>query len=106
MRTRLLLLAWVGLMITGTASACELLEQREIEVGTSKGIAGRCSNNDTSIQCIADGEGADRFSCDGIEGSYSGPDLQQLIATTCGCAAGADDSAQQLQQQELGDSPE
>ena len=91
----------LGLLYAGSAHACDIEQKREIQVGTSKGVAGVCSNNTAPIRCINDGQGAERFSCNGPEGNFSGPNLQPLIATTCGCAAASNDSAAEQLQQEI-----
>ncbi len=104
MRNGILIFCWIGLMNAGWAVACDIENKREISVGASKGVAGDCSNNGSSIQCINDGEGADSFTCYGPEGNFSGPDLQALISTTCGCGADNEDGAKEQLQQELGNS--
>jgi hypothetical protein len=97
-----LMFCWIGLMNAGWAVACDIENKREISVGVSKGVSGECSNNASSIQCIDDGEGADRFTCDGPEGSFSGPDLLALISTACGCGADQNEGSTDQLQQELG----
>lgn len=104
MRKGILMFCWIGLLNAGSALACDIESKREIEVGVSKGIAGKCSNNGMSIQCLDDGEGAGRFNCDGPEGDFSGPNLLALISTACGCAADQDDDTTDQLQQELGNS--
>jgi hypothetical protein len=104
MRKGILLFCWIGLMHAGFAMACDIENKREIEVGVSKGVAGECSNNGMSIQCLSEGEGAGRFNCDGPEGNFSGPDLQALISSACGCGADQVDGAAEQLHQELGNS--
>jgi hypothetical protein len=104
MRKGLVLLCFIGLLNAGSAAACDLVNKREIQVGTSEGIAGECSNNTATVQCISDGEGANRWNCDGPEGSFNGPNLQTLISTACGCGANPNDEAKEQLQQELGES--
>ncbi len=100
MKKYIVLVCLMGLLPAVSAAACDLENKREIQVGTNEGIAGVCSNNAAPIQCISDGQGEGRFNCNGPEGSFSGPNLQALIATTCGCGATPDnDAAEQLQQE-------
>lgn len=104
MRKRVLVICWIALVNTGVAVACDIENKHEIHVGGSAGVAGKCSNNGHSIQCLSDTEGADSFTCNGPEGSFDGPGLQALISTACGCGAGQDDGPTDQLQQELGDS--
>tara|TARA_R110002072_G_scaffold136682_1_gene279190 strand:+ start:180 stop:500 length:321 start_codon:yes stop_codon:yes gene_type:complete len=102
MKKSLLLFGLLGLLNAGSAAACDIDNKREIQVGNNNGVAGECSNNGAPIQCINDGQGAGRFNCDGPEGSYSGPNLQALISTTCGCSANSgndNDASEQLQEE-------
>ena len=75
------------------AAACDLANKREIQMGTSEGIAAECSHNAAPIQCINGGKGAERWNCDGPEGDFSGPNLQALIATICGCGPNPNNEA-------------
>lgn len=106
MRIFLVVFCWIGLVNTGLAVACDIENKQEIQVGVSAGIAGVCSNNGNSIQCLSEGEGTDRLTCNGPEGSFNGPDLQALISTACGCGAEQYDGATEQIDQELGDSQE
>ncbi len=103
MKKSIALLCVLALLQTGTAVACELVNKRTIQVGTSEGVAGECANNGAPVQCINNGEGAGRFSCDGPQGGFSGPNLQALIVTACGCSAADEDDASQQLQQEMDD---
>ena len=104
MRNGILVFCWIGLLNAGLAVACDIENKQEIEVGGNSGVAGECSNNGKSIQCLNEGRGADRFTCNGPQGSFSGPDLRALIATTCGCGANQEGGASEQLQQELEDS--
>jgi hypothetical protein len=65
------------------AQACEIENPVKTELGVSKGVAGRCSNNGLEITCnFKDGEG---WTCDGPEGSYSGVDMLITAGYACGC---------------------
>ncbi|MEZ5572047.1 MAG: hypothetical protein R3E64_08495 [Halioglobus sp.] len=101
MRNYFYLLSFMAILGAGSAAACDIEDKQEIQVGASEGIAGKCSNNSAPVQCISDASGADRFSCDGIEGTFNGPNLKQLIAAACGCGANSDDSASEQLNQEL-----
>ena len=103
MKKRIMLLCFIGLLNSGFTFACDIDNRHEIQVGTSEGIAGECSNNAAPVQCISDGEGADRIHCDGPEGTFSGPNLEALIATACGCSASSNTDAAQQMQQEMGE---
>lgn len=96
-----LLYCLAGLFSAGPALACDIVNKREISVGVSTGVAGECPNNGGSIQCISDEEGSEGLTCNGPEGSYSGSDLPDLIATACGCGANADDNPGDQIEQEL-----
>ncbi|CAA0100949.1 Uncharacterised protein [Halioglobus japonicus] len=101
MRNVILLLCAFALPSAGAAAACDLENKREIQVGASTGVAGECSNTGATVRCISDGENTQRLNCDGPEGTFSGPNLQTLIATACGCSASSEDDnevAEQLQQ--------
>lgn len=90
----------LGLLGATSAVACDILDKREIHVGGSEGVAGKCSNNSHTVECIRENEGADKFTCNGPEGSYDGSDLKALIATACGCGAGpAGDASDQLDEE-------
>ena len=89
----------IGLLNVGPAVACDILNKREVQIGVSKGIAGKCSNNGEPIQCL--NEGADRLSCSGPEGSFNGSQLQELISTACGCTAHTDHGAREQLRREL-----
>ena len=104
MRKGILMFCSIGLLNAGIVQACDIENKREIEVGVSNGVAGECSNSGDSIQCLIEGEGADRFTCNGPEGNFSGPDLLALISTACGCGADPDDGAAEQLEQELGNS--
>jgi hypothetical protein len=104
MRKSILVFCCIGLLNTGLAMACSIENRQEIEVGISEGVAGECSNNGNSIQCLSEGEGADRFTCNGPQGNFSGPDLQALISTACGCPAEQEGGAAEQLRQELEDS--
>ena len=104
MRKGFVLCCLISLLNTASAVACDIVNKREIDVGGSKGVAGKCSNSGKPIQCISEGEQADRLSCNGPEGNFSGPDLQALISTACGCGASSDDGATEQLRQDLGDS--
>lgn len=101
MRKGFLLFGLIGLLNAGLAVACYIENKREIHVGVSAGVAGECSNNGSPIQCISEGEGADRLNCNGPEGSFSGSDLHVLISTACGCGSNQDDGATEQLRQEL-----
>ena len=85
MKQGLLTFGIAALLSSAPALACDILEKREIQIGVSQGIEGRCSNNNRPIQCIS--EGPDLLSCRGPEGSFEGYQLQSLIASACGCGA-------------------
>ena len=104
MRKGFVLFCLAALLNTAPAVACDMLDEREIHVGSSKGVAGKCSNNGKDIQCISEISQPDRLSCNGPEGIFSGPHLQALISTACGCGASSDDGAAEQLGQELGDS--
>lgn len=86
-----------------SAAACDIVDKREIHVGGSEGVAGKCSNNSHAVQCIRENEGADKFTCNGPEGSYDGSDLKTLIGTACGCGAGPAGEASDQLEEELQD---
>jgi hypothetical protein len=90
----------IGLLHAGSAFACDILNKQKIQVGVSEGVAGQCSNNGKPIQCLS--KGADRLTCNGPEGGFNGSNLQQLIATACGCTAKRDHGATEQLRQELG----
>jgi len=69
----------------GIAHACSILDQKKVQIGTSDGIEGVCSNNGLSISCEVSDE--DEISCDGPGGSYSGFDLNSVIYSACGCSS-------------------
>lgn len=101
MRSVLLLLCLFALPAVNATASCALENQREVQVGTSNGVAGECSNSGARIRCISDGENSERLSCEGPLGTFNGPDMQALIATACGCSAGSDagnDVTDQLQE--------
>jgi hypothetical protein len=101
MRSVLLMLCLFTLPAADAAADCILENQREVQVGTSKGVAGECSNSGARVRCISDGENTQRLSCEGPLGTYSGPDMQALIATACGCSAASkagNEVTDQLQQ--------
>ena len=98
------LVCLVALLNTTSAVACDIVKKREIHVGGSKGVGGKCSNSGKSIHCISEGKRSDRFNCNGPEGNFSGPFLKALISTACGCGASSDDGAAEQLRQELEDS--
>ena len=104
MRKGFVVFCLVGLVHSGLAGACDIENKQEIHVGGGAGVEGKCSNNGHSVQCLGEGGGADKLTCNGPEGSYSGSDLQALISTACGCGAEQDDGATEQLHQELGDS--
>jgi hypothetical protein len=106
MRKGFVVFCWIGLVNTGLALACDIENKQEIHVGGSAGVAGKCSNNGDSIQCLSDGEGTDSLTCNGPEGNFSGPNLQALISTACGCGAEQNDGATEQLHQELGNLPQ
>jgi putative hemolysin len=101
MSKALLFCCIAGLLGSGSALACDIVNKQEISVGVSTGVAGECPNNGGSIQCISDEQGSEGLTCNGPEGSYSGSDLPDLIATACGCGANADDTSNDQIEQEL-----
>ncbi|MEZ5501930.1 MAG: hypothetical protein R3E50_04475 [Halioglobus sp.] len=103
MRTGLVVVALAGLLNSGWVVACDIVNKQEIQVGETVGVGGQCANNGQTIQCLRDGDGGESFTCSGPEGDFSGPDLQALIATACGCAAAEDDGASEQLDEELGD---
>jgi hypothetical protein len=103
MRKVFLLCSMIGLLNVGSAVACEIVDKQEIQVGVREGVAGKCPNNELTVQCVNEGEDANRFTCTGPEGSFDGPNLQSLISMACGCGADRDEGATEQLQQELGD---
>ena len=99
MRKGFVVFCLIGLLSAGSASACDILDKREIQVGVSKGVAGKCSNNGQPIQCLSDG--ADGLNCNGPQGNFNGLHLQDLIYTACGCTAHTDQGAPEQLRQEL-----
>lgn len=83
-------LAFIGfgmavLFAHGITNACSIQDVQNVQIGVSKGIEGRCSNNGLPISCVfIDGDG---ISCDGPGGSYSGDDLKGLTFSACGCSS-------------------
>ena len=90
MRSALLLLCLFALPTVEAVATCKLENQREVQVGTSTGVAGECSNSGARLSCFSDGENTERMSCEGPQGTYNGPDMQALIASACGCSAGSE----------------
>ncbi|GEM_PF-3245835 len=100
MRKSFLLLCLIGLLNARSAAACDIVNTRQISIGTSEGIAGECSNTGRPIECIDNGGGADGLNCNGPEGSLNGSNLQQLIFTVCGCGLNpGNDGANQMRQE-------
>jgi len=94
----------IVLLDASSSLACDIVNKHEIQVGVSTGVGGECSNNGQPIQCITDVDSTGTFSCDGPQGDFSGPDLQALIATTCGCEAPSQEGITEQLDQELDDS--
>jgi len=103
MRHARTLICLLGLLTATPTLACDIVDKREIHVGASKGIAGKCSNNAHAVQCFAQSAGSENFTCNGPEGSYDGPDLKTLIATACGCGANPAGGATDQLDEELAD---
>jgi hypothetical protein len=88
---KLIVIALIALpAITGYgALACEIEQARKFEVGISKGIEGKCSNNGKEIKCTLN-ENDSSWTCEGPGGSFEnlGEDLAQaLIAQACECSS-------------------
>lgn len=101
MKKSLLIFSIAGLLVSAPALACDILDKREIQIGVSQGIEGRCSNNERPIQCIS--KGSDLLSCRGPEGSYEGYQLQSLIVSACGCSPQNNQGANEQLRRELED---
>ena len=84
MKLTITLISIIMLFCHGTAYACTIENGQRTEVGDNKGIEGACSDSGDDISCELDtDEGA---TCDGPDGSYSGPDLSEVINAACGCS--------------------
>ncbi|RYU63228.1 hypothetical protein EWI61_01860 [Methylolobus aquaticus] len=86
-----------GLVISTSTEACTLVDKRPAQLGTDRGVQGRCANNGGSITCTIadDGEG---INCSGPSGEFSGDNMVNLVRAACGCSAPQQDP-QNLQQQ-------
>ena len=63
---------------------CIILDRENIQVGSSTGIKGVCSNNNLPVTCnYIENEGA---RCDGPAGGFTGNDLDSLLFSACGCS--------------------
>lgn len=99
MRKVFLVISLIGLLNAGSTVACDILDKQEVQVGVSKGVAGKCSNNGEPIRCLS--EGGDGMNCSGPEGSFNGLVLQQLIVSACGCSVQTDGGATEQLDREL-----
>jgi hypothetical protein len=68
----------------GISNACSILNVEEVQIGTSKGIKGICSNNRLPITCVPKVD-APMIQCDGPSGSFSGMDPDVVVNSACGC---------------------
>jgi hypothetical protein len=95
-----LVLCWIfTLPIAGGALACEMENQRDVEIGGSPGIDGECSNNGKRVECLSDPISR-ILTCDGPGGRFSGPGqgMNALVATACGCDAQSAEETEQEQE--------
>jgi hypothetical protein len=84
MKLDITLISIIMVFCYGTAYACTIENAQRTSEGDNTEIVGACSNSGEDISCeLGTDEGA---SCDGPEGSYSGPDLSELINAACGCS--------------------
>jgi hypothetical protein len=88
---RSIVTVWIALLsIAGNSLlACEIEQARNFEVGISKGIEGKCSNNGEEITCTLDAN-EPSWTCKGPGGRFDhlGEDLTQtLIAQACECSS-------------------
>ncbi len=98
MRKLPIFLFTAALFFHGTASACSILNQEKVQVGSRKGVKGVCSNNNMPITCIfQEGTGIE---CDGPSGGYTGYELDSLIFSACGCTT--EKEKEQQMKRELG----
>ena len=67
------------------ASACTIKNPKNVDMGSSKGIEGVCSDTNEAISCeYLSGAGV---RCKGPAGSFSGGDLSNVIFSACGCSS-------------------
>jgi hypothetical protein len=94
MKTAVIVTIITFLSCHGVAAACSIQNRHEVQIGSSKGVEGVCSNNGSSITCTFDnGEG---ITCDGPAGSYNGNDLNALVYSACGCSAQEERELQEM----------
>ena len=86
MRT-LFALSLLAAVMTGAtaASDCGIENAARTELGPNGGVTGTCSNNGGTVDCSYGIEGD--ITCNGPEGTFNGEDLDDLIASACGCGA-------------------
>jgi hypothetical protein len=65
------------------AQDCRINDAERSDLGPNAAISGTCSNNGLPIQCSSDDKNI--VTCGGPDGSYSGDDLDALVASACGC---------------------
>ena len=86
MKTKILRVSFPALLLAaGTACGqpCEIENAGDVKFGVHKSIQGTCSNNGLKIICYY--ETSRRLDCIGPDGSFSGDDADNVIASACGC---------------------
>jgi hypothetical protein len=90
MKTLIMTLFITLALSQGISTACSILNEEEVQIGTSKGIKGICSNNRLPITCVPM-QNAALLQCDGPSGAYSGSDPDVLVDSACGCNEARDE---------------
>lgn len=90
MKTLIIMILVALALPSSIASACSILNEEEVQIGTNKGIKGICSNNQLPITCIPM-EDSDQIQCEGPSGVYSGTDPHDLVFSACGCSEALDE---------------